>query len=480
MRTTWLGLEIALRGLQAQQVAINTTGHNVANTNTPGFTRQGVRMVATEPLSNGSSRITAGMIGTGVEVNKIQRIRDEFLDYHYRLRSAANGEASQWVRVFDQLEDIFREPSDNGFRAQMDRFWDAMQSLFNDPSAPATRAEVVESARGLMDAIRDTAQRLEDLHAALNDELVTRINDINRMLVELAELNRDIAFAQARGEEANDLMDRRDLLADELARIAGARVYMSKNGMYAVSIGGRLVLQGELIQGFDLQDVDGDGDQDIVWVADNQPVTITGGELAAIQKARDETIPTYISYLETWTRALIDNFNAQHRAGYFKDAAGNPQTGQDFFSANAAATGLSYLKSVAVIAEPWQVAAAGDPNVYHDDASNVQELLKVLENPALVVHPDLSPGGTSLQGFYRTLIAELGVTARHARAMETTTEMQLDQANNQRLSVMGVNLDEEMTRLIQYQHAYGAAGRLMTAVDEMLDVLVNRVGLVGR
>lgn len=479
MRTSWLGLELSLRALQTQQAAINVTGHNIANANTPGYSRQGVRLTTTAPLDSNPGSGHSGMIGTGVQVADVSRYRDAFLDRTYRLRNGENGAAEQWVRAYDQLEAIFREPSQSGLRSQVDRFWNALQSVANNPAEAGTRAEVVEAGKALVATIHDIAGQLKGLQESLDESLVAKVGDVNRALVDVAALNQQIFIARAKGQSPNDLLDKRDTLLDTLARLTGATSMELSNGQVAVSIDGKPVVQGVTLATFNVQQ-NPDGSHWIEWEADGSNVTFLGGELGAIQGARDTLIPQYADYLTTWAKTFVGKFNTQHQAGYYQDPALGVQAGADFFSHTPAATGIEYLKSLGVAVEPWQVAAAAYNTALDDDSGNAWALLELLNEPNLVAHPDLNPAGSSLQGFYTALISELGVAARHSRSVQETTTLQLDQAGNQRLSDSGVNIDEEMIQLIRYEHAYAAAARVLNTTDELLNTLVNRVGLVGR
>ncbi|HHT49384.1 MAG TPA: flagellar hook-associated protein FlgK [Firmicutes bacterium] len=484
MRSTFGSIETSLRGLRAQQLALEVTGHNISNANTPGYSRQVVDMKATDPyaIPTMNRNIIAGQIGTGVTVTQIRRMRDQFVDRRTQYENAALGYWDARQRSFSHLEVTLAEPADLETGASigyhLNEFWAALQNLGNANRADniAVRSVVREKANNLCDTIRGTYRQLNVLRENLNTEIDVKVGRINALAEQIANLNAEIAKITAVGDQPNDLMDQREVLVGELSNMVSISVYTDDLNRYSINIAGMLLVRGDASYSMETKiNNDPSSDQyglyDVVWSHNGQAVTFADGELKGLLEMRDEEVLYYMDSLDKFAETLIMEFNAQHAAGYGL----NGSTGLSFFSGMGAAD----ITLDAAILDPADgldnIAASANSDPTADgNGENALLLAKLIKEEPLV------DGTTSLSDFYDSLIAKLGIDAEKAQVTHTNQKTLIGHLKNMQESVAGVSLDEEMANLIKFQNAYNAAARMMTAIDEILDKLINGTGIVGR
>ena len=289
-----------------------------------------------------------------------------------------------------------------------------------------------------------------------------RINDLAQ---QIASLNVRISQVETLGQRANDLRDQRDLLLDELSRLARVTYYETPEGAINVFLGNRMLVFRDRAEQLSIE-YDSDKFATIVWDSDGNPISGTSGELYGLQQARDVRLPQIVAELDELAGQIIVSVNAIHRIGFGLDNS----TGLDFFLGSG-------LEDVVVNPDlksnPERVAAAGASDSPGDNAV-------ALAIARLQRDRTMDGGTTDFGGFLASLVSRLGVDCRRADVTANNQKLIVDHLDRQRESVSGVSLDEEATRLIQYQRAYEAAARIVNAVDEMLNKLINDTGLVGR
>jgi len=475
MRSTFFGLEIGRKALQTQQRALDVTGHNIANANTPGFSRQQAVMATTNPfaLPSFNRPIGAGQIGTGVMVQEIRRLRDDFIDLQVRQEVNRTGEWEAKQNALQKLEVILNEPSDSGLRTVLDQFWEAWQELSKKPELEAVRSLVRQRGIAVAETFNHLDSQLTDLAEDLDASIRIKVDEINNIASQIATLNDQIVRVEVQGDHANDLRDKRDLLVDELSKIVQVTVKEDQYGSLTVSIGGRALVSGS--KNFEITAVNNAlnfGYADIQWLADGSSVLIKSGSMKGMLDTRDTTVPDYRSQLDAMAQAFANAVNAEHAAGFGLDGI----NGRYFFDpdptdlptvpdAGNITIHPDILASLDHIAAGSVAGAAGDGSNALDIAGLKHQLLM---------------GTSTIDDYYRGMIAQLGVQSQEATRMVDNQNLLVAQLENRRQEVSGVSLDEEMTNMIKFQHAYNAAARTVTAMDEMLDVIINRLGLTGR
>lgn len=468
MRSTFFGIDIARRALQAQQRALDVVGHNIANANTEGYSRQVAIHQTTPPWTYPSRHMPAGagQVGTGVQIVAIQRVRDSFIDMQLRNETESAGRWEARRDALRQVELIFMEPSDLSIRSALDQFWQSLQDLHQQPESDAARAVVRERALSLTATFQHVYKQLTDLQWDLDRLARLDVEKINSLAERLADVNAQIFRVVNSGQEPNDLLDRRDQLLLELSELVDIDVVIHDNKMASVSIGGLSIVNGNHVTF--LRAVPDPAKQDMVtirWGDTDWVVQVQNGRLAGVLEARDELVAGYLASLDRLAAALIEEFNAVHRQGYGLDRS----PGVDFFVGTGARDidlSQDILQSLAKIAASRSDAPG--------DGSNALALANVYLQPAA----DLA--GVSMRDFFASLISGIGVAAQKANDMVASQEVLVEHLKNRRDSISGVSLDEEMIDMIRFQHAYAAAARVLTAMDEMLDTIITRLGVVGR
>ncbi len=456
--STFMGLETARRGLAAGSAGMDVTGHNVANANTPGYTRQRAVQQASFPYTVPSLARpeVPGQMGTGVLTMQIQRIRDNFLDGQIRAETSSLGAWQAQNDALTEIETIFMEPSDNGLNTLLADFWSSWQELSKNAESSPVRTMVAQSAVSLADGFNHTYSQMETVRTNLQELANISILDINDKANQIAALNNQIVNIIAVGDQPNDLLDRRDLLLDELAGLTNYKVTNNADGTINVDIG-----DFNLVNRTDYNSLDQvDWDAADPW-GDPQYAGIANGNLKGIQDAMVK-LQSYETDLDILADSIMAAVNDQHASGFDL----NGDAGVNNFFTGSGAVGMS-VNNV-IVSDVNLVAAAsavGEPG----DGSNALAIAG-LQHQNIVA-------GTSGDGYYKNLIARLGVETQQSVRMVENQEALVGQLTNRKESISGVSLDEEMTNLIQYQYAYQSAARVITVLDEMLDTLINRMAV---
>jgi flagellar hook-associated protein 1 FlgK len=469
MSAAFFGLNTALRGLVASQLMMDTAAHNTANANTPGYSRQRVNLVASDPYSfPGFNRSgIPGQIGTGVSVSTIMRVRDAFIDLQLRQQIPLD---AAWTARRDELakvEVIFPEPASAGLGSTMGKFWDAWQNLAADPASSTNRATVVQSAATLASQFNESASQLVTLRNGIDVQVSQDVANVNDLATRIAALNSQIQRVAASGDHPNDLQDQRDALFDQLAAIVPATLAPQADGTVNVLVGGVDLVSGGQTRTMTTAP-DANGHLNPVW-SDGSAVALGNAQLGALINVRDVTLVGYQAQLDTLAKTFADAVNAAHATGF--DANGNP--GGPLFTYTAGKVAGTLAVSAAIAADPRLLAAASAVGQAGNGvvAGQIADLRQAL----------LFNGGTAnASDAYAGFIGQIGSDASQANEMAANEALVKTHLTQRRESMNGVSLDEEATNMIQFQHSYQAAARVITVMDDMLDTLINKTGLVGR
>jgi len=552
-------LNTALKALQVQKKSLDVTGHNIANANTEGYSRQRAVHSASDPYTVvGMGMPTgAGQVGTGVELAEIARVRDQFLDGQINEEKQSLGYWEKRYEGLHRIELTFNEPSDSSLGTIMNQFWDSLEDLSGNSEDPAVREIVKQTALTLTDTFHSLHDQLTDYKSSLNDDVTTMVSEINSIARRVADLNSQIAQIKGAGKEPNDLLDRRDLLFEELNTMVNAQGRVDQRGNLNISIGGVSLVAIDDVHLLDIEKSTNPGEKyedKIVFAKTRTEAIIESGELAGVLNIRggkeDGEIDSYLNRLDNLARTLKESFNEVHRAGY--DFNGKP--GKDFFVGDDAYTlnlsndisdpnniaagqlvdnpgivalneinttdGYSYEIEVTENADPgiafdytivekdeegnilgsysddlslsefqdesfvidtgtnlsgqlkFTIEEAGTANVSYDIGSgggdNALRLAKVIKEEKL-----FNDSKATMLDYYKSTISIIGIDGQRANQMVNNQSVLTNQLNNQRISISGVSLDEEMANMIQYQQAYTAASKVITTIDQMLDSLMG-------
>ncbi len=464
-------IEIGKRALLSQQIAMQTTGHNIANVGTPGYTRQRVFLQATNPTNT-----TIGSMGTGVHVTDVSHIRDLFLGEQYREENKSLGQWQYKSKIMGQIESLFNEPNDNTISDLMNSFWDSWAELAKDAQGGNPRKAIITTTTQLINTFHEVAGQLNKLRESIDRDLVNMTADINRLASEIARLNHQVQVRELGGQKANDLRDARDTLIDDLSHLVDVNVYEQDNGGVIVFLGSMALVDGPESNELKTVVVNKGGEVDHELRLGDYDYNIKNykGQLAGLMEARDDLIPHYIEQLDQLAIKLITEVNAIHSSGYTMEG----ETGIDFFDPDFMSA-ASIRINPDLVAEPADIVAAAeydpdDPGAFLNDNRIALQIDELRNKKVVISH------STTLNDFYNGIVGELGVETHEASSFTANYEVLVNNIKNSRESIQGVSLDEEMANLIKYQHAYDAAARVITTIDEALDTVISGMGIVGR
>lgn len=456
------GLQIGLSALMAHQRAIDVTSHNIANANTPGYQRQRINL---HELSAPSGVINPPLMGMGVYAKSVSRFATPFIDQQIRRQQGTQEFANTTENLLRDVESVLTEPSASGISASLDGFWQAWQDLTVTPTEQATRIALVQSASQLTATLQESARFITSLSSNLDSQVQSQVNQVNDIASEIAALNGQIiqANAQAGGSDgAIPLEQRRDSLLFELSGIIDFDLSIQEGGLARVTVGNYALVNDGGAKRIEL-----DSDKRPIWHDNQALVKFDSGTLKAVLDTRDQSLPDMMSNLDTLAQGLIHNINALHRNGYGMDGTG----GLEFFTGEDA---LTIAVDPLIVKYPESIAAAGEPNRI-GDISNALAIANLSTQPSMG-----TSNNVSINGFFRGVVTKLGMQIQQAQASGDSSRIVVEHLNDRRQSISGVSMDEEVASLLGYEKAFQAGARIINVIDEMLDQVINRMGLVGR
>jgi flagellar hook-associated protein 1 FlgK len=323
MVSTFFGFNISLKALMAAQKGLEITAHNIANANTPGYTRQRADFVASNPIVYPGMTRPGGIplqIGTGVNVRSIERIRNSYLDQLIRRSGGDGGKFGAREAGFSRLEVVLNEPNGNGISSVVTEFFNAFADLSNSPELTSERANVMEKGSNLAETFNQLDSELKSMRDDENNSIRMTVEEINKTFAQIADLNTQISIIEGTGDNANDLKDALDLLVDRLSGLVNMNAQENEFGDVTITIGGITVVdKGNVLELETRVKSGGDsGDIDVFFENGLKPAIISG-ELRGYIEMRDETIPEYENKLNKFASAIINRVNYQHRKGYGLD-----------------------------------------------------------------------------------------------------------------------------------------------------------------
>lgn len=332
--SSFFGIELGKRSLQNFKTALEVTGHNINNVATKGYSRQRVVMRTfdkplEEPSLNRAER--AGQIGQGAEITTIERLRDKFIDSKIMVELGSDGYWKTKNNYLQQLEAIYNEPGDYNLRNDLDAFWDAWQEMSVNPAERGTRMTLVERADRINNSFNQMYNQMDSMRNNLNSLVENKVNRINDIANSIRSLNTAIVKQEALGQSPNDLLDKRDLLLDELSSLANVDIKSIDPDETMIYIGSRSLIQGNVVNKLSLErSALNEGMFDVYWENDHVQLNLDGGELKALLELRDVDTVDAINDLDTLAMNLADSVNEIHRSGFGL----NQETGVDFFTMN--------------------------------------------------------------------------------------------------------------------------------------------------
>jgi flagellar hook-associated protein 1 FlgK len=465
-------LNTALSGLLAHRRVLDVIGHNIANVGTVGYSRQRVELTGLGGSTVPAMFSTPSASNGGVSVSDVTRIRDEFLERRTVREHATGARLDIEATVLLRIEATIPEPSDVGLAAQLGDFYAAWDDLANNPGDSAGRIAVLQQASTVASTMHRIASDLRELRDAALGESTMLVRQINTIAGRIAELNGAVRRADAAGLDAFGLEDERDRLILQLGQLAGVETRTREDGSIDVTLGGSTLVRGdfarelEVVEPGALSTYPGTGFNEVQvrWKEDGFPVAVVEGRLGGLLNIANEHVPHTLDDLDRVAASLVDTVNALHTTGQGLDPLNDVNLS---FWDPGGTTAATIAISADVLGQPSRIAAAAAGSGALD-VSIAQAIASLAE----------AQGGTI--DAYQDLIGRLAVETQGASRRAAIQAEVINQADDARLSVSGVNLDEELTNLISTQRAYEASARVLTAIDGVLDTLINRTGVVGR
>lgn len=471
MARIWSMMDIGKRSMMNSQTSLQTVAHNIANKNTEGYSRQRVENVTNEPVGEGKLRI-----GMGARASAVTRINNPYLEKQLEREGTMLGFTEGRADLMGRVEQVYNEQSTKGLNQYMGEFFNSFRELSNNPESLAARSMVKESADFLTKNFQHVTQQLGAIQADADFRIATKVEEINQMSREIAKLNGKIASVEITGASANDERDRRDQLLKDLGSKVNIKYAEGNSGELVITAGSTAVLVSgesacELKVAPTSQRADKkEGNFDIFYKTnpDATPVNVTkqfsGGEIGGLLSVRDDVVNRSLDKLDELAYSLTTEVNKAHVEGFNR----YDQTGQLFFNQpgtvkNAAQT-ISVSKDIREDVNRISAAA-------QDGAPGDNRIANIVS--ALEYKQSMHDGTSSFDDFYSGVVGQIGIEAQRANTAFESQKDVVAQLKNIRESVSGVSLDEETTKMIEFQKSFDASARLIKTADEMMDTVLN-------
>lgn len=447
-------LNIAVQSVVAEQNALEVTSNNIANANTPGYSRQVPDFVENPPLTLGNLQF-----GEGVSLQSIEGIRDQTLENRIQQETQPGGQLDAYLGGMNQVQSLFNETQGAGLQGPLSQFFNSLQALSTDPTNLTLRQAVLNAGNTLANTFHAAASGLAQIQTGLNQSVTQTVSQINQLTQQIAAANVQVSSLQAPGENPSPFIDQRNQLLQQLANLVDIQVVPTESGLVTVTTSnGTALVVANQNYALTAQTVTPSGNTDVF--AGNTDITskLTSGQLGGLIQARDQGLATAQTNLDTLAYDLTSAFNTQHAAGFDL----NGVAGGNFFIPLAAVAGSASQFSVA-ITDPTKIAASADKT----PGNNANALaLANLENQNVI-------GGQSVTAFYSNLISTVGSSIAGANTQQAAQSLLLQQLQNQRTNISGVSLDEEAANLVKYQTAYDASARVVSVVNSLLQTTIQ-------
>jgi flagellar hook-associated protein 1 FlgK len=486
-------VNIGISSLRAHQVGLNVTGNNIANVNTPGYSRQ---------RANLTPGLTVNGLGSGVQFGALTRARDLVLDRQHRYEAGQLGKIEFLENAMSAVEAIFTEVAGGGstetgaifnqtsgaaLSGAFSRFFNGLQDLANNPESQANRAAVKEEGSLLTEQFHRMDSQLSLMREDLEREFTTTVEQVNKLTSEIARLNaRILSDKQDTASIAGNLDDERDRLIDELSTLIDVSAKEQSDGTYIITgDAGQgillvdkgvsselavtpLVREGAIVSDLVIVNYKTLGAGDGHRTENGARIEVNAGRLAGILEARDDKLTSFQNTLDEVARVFVDRFNIQHASGFGRDGSSNNL----FFDAGSVSART--IRVADTVLTNMDKIATASPNPTNasitagtGDGSNALALSDIRQER-------LFGGGTqTVEEFYSDFIGEIGAEAKKAFTQGESQRLVLGQVNSRRENLRGVSINEEAAQLIIFQRAYQAAARLVSVADQMMQSILD-------
>jgi flagellar hook-associated protein 1 FlgK len=447
-------MDSSLGAMFAARVAMQTVGHNVANVNTPGFSRQEVLLAARRPL-----RLTYGTIGRGVEVQGIRRLTDQYLLANRREQASLLYSYAEVDGSLQEIEAIFGSVENDHLGDAITAYFAAWSDLATPPSDPSMKQAVLSAAQNLVADFHAMAENLDGLTRNLTTSLDQEVGRFNELLEQVAQLNQQLLSGRNVGTAANDILDQRDLLIDEIAKLAQITVVEREDYTVDVIMGGRTVVTRDHAAQFETvwQEVGGERRLSVVTMGYRKDINLAPGSIEGMLTSIESTINDAHQQLDNMAAMLAEKVNDLHVQG-----RSGGHSGLVFFTGD---TAHSLNINPAILENPDLIVTSRSGVEGDNDLA--------LAIAALPDQPLDGEGGATMMDEYRSILVGLASQRDRFEFLVANQDNIVTAINSRLESVRGVSLDEEGANLVRFQNSYEAAARVITAVQDMFETLVN-------
>jgi len=458
-------------GMMASKAAIATTGHNIANTNTEGFSRQRVLTSAETPRNSAGMQ---SLIGNGTAISRVERINDEYVEKQVRNGARDLSHMEEKDLVLRQTEDVFNEMNGDGLNRLISRFFNEFRKLSNEPDNEAVRQSVRESSQAMVNDFHRIRREVEAVREHIDARLEGYSKEINSLAEQVKDLNMQIKTAELAGGSPNDLLDKRDQAMKKLGSYMEMSVHKDGGGSFVVDVKGvGPLVVGPMAEKFSVfrSKADDQGKPEAAFDVQstshaNSLVThqIKGGKLGALLEVRDKTLSTILDRLDELAYNISDSVNSIHQQGFTRHGV----QGVEFFGHMGGKERASEFiqLSDAVRDSVNNIAAAAQPDSPGDN--RIAIAISGLQSEKF-----MNEGKATMDDFYNSIVSDVGVAASKNRSGMNQQKDIMTQLNKIRDQISGVSIDEETANLMQFQHMFDASAKVIQVADEMLKTVLD-------
>jgi flagellar hook-associated protein 1 len=471
--------EIGKRAIMAQQRGLDVTSNNIANVNTPGYSRQDPILMEADPKLNPN-----GYVGAGVFADRVRQYRERFIDKEMRQNISRQAGYDTEEKTLQRIQTAINEPSDFGIDSAMDSFFKSIEDLNIKPDDIPRRETVIARANNLAGTFNETGERIYDLRVQTYNSLSDSVLQMNRLLGNIANLNVSIAGSvDNTGNPSGTFIDKQTQLLEELSKFGEVQISRSATGVADVTMNGTMVVSrdrpsniqlrqttnpttGEITASLNIEDINGN------ILGSYKPAT---GALASLLTTFNVTLDdkdssggfSLAKSLDELASAFVDKVNSIAQKGYGLTDTGTTPPARNFFEvpANGVNTARSMKFNSAITDNPELLPVAGTANTPGNNS--------VMREIGQLINDSSFANGQSARGYYSTLLTKLSNIGADAKNGSAMTELAQNQLITQRESIIGVNLDEEAISMIKYQRAFEAAARVIQTSSDILNTIVN-------
>lgn len=459
-------LDVGKRSLTNSGTALQTVSHNIANKSTEGFSRQRVELQTAVPITDGKLQI-----GMGAKTMQVTRTNNPWLEKQIGREQSNLGQQEAKADSLSRVEQVYNEQVNKGLNQYMTDFFNSVREASNNPESLASRTSVREAGVALVNDFKRVNGQLRDIQKDVDNQVRSTVEEVNQIAKEIASLNEKIQLVELQGSPANDERDRRDLLVKQLGERIDITWAEGKEGMVSITA----AKTGALVSGISHNELrafdSANGDRVEVYFKNMDSGTthnissqVTGGRLGGAMEVRDKHIEGLLSSMDQLAHTFASEVNQAHIEGF--DRSGRP--GVEFFKISDGVEGASANLDVSneIINDVGRIALASRPNAPGDNIiGNVIS--------ALQYQRTMDGKSSSFDDYYNAQVGQIGTIAQRATKSHEAQKNMVSQLSNIRESISGVSLDEETTKMVEFQRAYEASARLIRTADEMMETVLN-------